>query len=362
VIDARVRRRIGSPVPLPAPAWSEQVPAITDLARCAYAVQIAALMDQRKGRIGEHIANIIPPWAAGALGSVPADPTARLEWQRRAASVGAYRELSGYASPTDPVGPEPVTGSPELRAARHEAAAALGRPGSADVRSMTDGQLIRLRETYPLETAWAPQWTGDELRRSRAGARCASLASIRLAAEAIAVRWAEDHGQAARHDALAASYQALAEAYRERETAFAVNMADRDDWERATRQQRQLAVAADAELRRRHPEQPWPPLRSAEPEPAAPASSEDQPGLSPADLDILTKRSTGLAARHRELSNKLARRQSQIPDLTTAESVFPSGPQPSRGAILQPPKPEIPPAWKFREKTAEYALDWEAGG
>ena len=362
VIDARVRRRIGSPVPLPAPAWSEQVPAITDPARRAYAVQIAALMDQRKGRIGEHIANIIPPWAAGALGSVPADPTARLEWQRRAASVGAYRELSGYASPTDPVGPEPVTGSPELRAAWHEAAAALSRTGSADVRSMTDGQLIHLRETYPLETAWAPQWTGDELRRSRAGARCASLASIRLAAEAIAARWAEDHGQAARHDALAASYQALAEAYRERETAFAVNMADRDDWERATRQQRQLAVAADAELRRRRPEQPWPPLRSAEPEPAAPASSEDQPGLSQADLDILTKRSTGLAARHRELSDKLARRQSQIPDLTTAESVFPSWPQPSRGAILQPPKPEIPPAWQFREMTAEYDLDWEAGG
>jgi len=362
VIDARVRRRIGSPVPLPAPAWSEQVPAITDPARRAYAVQIAALMDQRKGRIGEHIANIIPPWAAGALGSVPADPTARLEWQRRAASVGAYRELSGYASPTDPVGPEPVTGSPELRAAWHEAAAALGRTGSADVRSMTDGQLIHLRETYPLETAWAPQWTGDELRRSRAGARCASLASIRLAAEAIVARWAEDHGQAARHDALAASYQALAEAYRERETAFAVNMADRDDWERVTRQQRQLAVAADAELRRRHPEQPWPPLRSAEPEPAAPASSEDQPGLSQADLDILTKRSTGLAARHRELSDKLARRQSQIPDLTTAESFFPSWLQPHQSAILQPPKPEIPPAWQFREKAAEYDLDWEAGG
>ena len=94
----------------------------------------------------------------------------------------------------------------------------------------------------------------------------------------------------------------------------------------------------------------------------APASSEDQPGLSQADLDILTKRSTGLAARHRELSDKLARRQSQIPDLTTAESFFPSWLQPHQRAILQPPKPEIPPAWQFREKAAEYDLDWEAGG
>ena len=55
------------------------------------------------------------------------------------------------------------------------------------------------------------------------------------------------------------------DAYRQHETAFAATMADRTEWERATRHQRQLAVAADAELRRRHPDQPWPPLRSAEP-------------------------------------------------------------------------------------------------
>jgi hypothetical protein len=45
-------------------------------------------------------------------------------------------------------------------------------------------------------------------------------------------------------------------------------MADRADWDAATRAQRQLAVAADAELRRRHPGQYFAPLRSAEPEPA----------------------------------------------------------------------------------------------
>jgi hypothetical protein len=45
-------------------------------------------------------------------------------------------------------------------------------------------------------------------------------------------------------------------------------MADRTDWDAATRAQRQLAVAADAELRRRHLDQSFSPLRSAEPEPA----------------------------------------------------------------------------------------------
>lgn len=42
---------------------------------------------------------------------------------------------------------------------------------------------------------------------------------------------------------------------------LAVTMADRADWERVTRQQRLLAVAADAELRRRQPDlSRWSPL------------------------------------------------------------------------------------------------------
>ena len=44
-------------------------------------------------------------------------------------------------------------------------------------------------------------------------------------------------------------------------------MADRADWNAAARAQRRLAVAADAGLRRRHPDQRFPALRSAEPEP-----------------------------------------------------------------------------------------------
>jgi hypothetical protein len=45
-------------------------------------------------------------------------------------------------------------------------------------------------------------------------------------------------------------------------------MADRTEWDAATRRQRQLAVAADAEVRRRHSGQYYAPLRSAEPAPA----------------------------------------------------------------------------------------------
>ena len=276
VVDARLRHRLGSLAPLPARPWSAQVPAITDPERRAYVADIAALMDARRVRIGEHAAEHSLPWAVRTLGAVPADPADRLGWQHRASSIGAYRELSGYDHPADPIGSEPATAAPETRAAWHEAAAALGPVDGPDIRGMPDGRLLHLRDTYRIETGWAPRYVADELRQVRAAAFEARLAGLRAAVEAAAARHRGDHGTAARQDELAVSYRALHKAYRQRETVFAVTMADRADWDAATRDQRHLAVAADAELRCRHPEQPFPrcapPNPNRPPRPSAPSS------------------------------------------------------------------------------------------
>jgi hypothetical protein len=153
VIDDRLRYRTGALVPLPVGSWAAHVPEIADPERRAYLTEIAALMDARKDRLGEHAAEHGPPWAVTALGPVPEDPLDRLDWQRRAASVGAWRELSGYHHPADPIGPGPVAAAPDLRAAWHEAFAALGPADGPDVRGMPDGMLLHLRDTYPIETA-----------------------------------------------------------------------------------------------------------------------------------------------------------------------------------------------------------------
>ena len=224
------------------------------------------MMDARKDRLGEHAAEHALPWAIAALGPVPDHPLDRLDWQRRAASIGAWRELSGYDHPAEPIGPEPAAAAPDLRAAWHEAFAALRPVDGPDVRGMPDGTLLHLRDTYPIETAWAPQWVGDELRQVRAGAWHTRLAGLRASVDAQVAQRHGHHDQAARKHALAGSYQVLHDAYRQRETVFAAVMADRTDWEQATRQQRHLAVAADAELRRRHPCQQFP--RSGRPNPS----------------------------------------------------------------------------------------------
>ena len=350
VLDARIRHRLGTLVPLPPRPWSEQVPALADPERRAYVAEIAALMDARKDRIGEHAAGHPPPWAIAALGPVPADPPDRLDWQKRAAAIGAWRELSGYSDPADPIGPEPVAAAPDARAAWHEALAALGPADGPDVRGMPDGRLLHLRDTYPVETAWAPQYVGDELRQVRAAAWDARLAGLRAAAEARAAEHRGDHDHAAAQRKLAAGYQALEQAYRQRETVFAQTMADRADWDTATRAQRQLAVAADAELRRRHPGQYFAPLRSAEPEPAT-GAQRDELTLTP---DQSARRDgpvdQGPGRRAPDLRRQ-ARRPAEPDDPVRRPRVRRPRPGVSRldlarpgQPILQPPKPEIPPS------------------
>jgi AAA domain len=365
VIDARIRYRTGALVPALTGPWLAQVPAIADPVRRAYLTELAALMDARKDRIGEHAAQHSLPWAVAALGPVPEDPRDRAGWQERAAAIGAWRELSGYSDPADPIGPEPVAAAPDLRAAWHEALAALGPADRPDVRGMPDGRLLHLRDTYPIETAWAPQYVGDELRQVRAAAAEARLSGLRAAAEATAARHRGDPGTAVQKQELAASYQALHQAYRQRETVLAATMADRADWDAATRAQRHLAVAADAELRRRHPGQHYPPLRSAEPDPAT-RSQRAEPNLTAREPPGETGQwITDLAAAHRTFAERLANLQSLTmpspdPDYGDLGQAFLPWPRPGKDAILQPPKPEIPPSPEVLQRAAGRDADWEA--
>jgi hypothetical protein len=365
VVDARIRYRLGFLVPLPAGPWSGQVPALADPERRAYLTEIAALMDARKDRIGKHAAEHPPPWAVAALGPVPAHPPDRLDWQKKAASIGAWRELSGYHHPTEPIGPEPAAAAPDLRAVWYEALAALGPADGPDVRGMPDGRLWHLRDTYPIETAWAPQYVGDELRQVRAAAWNARLAGIRADAEAKAASGRGHHDTAARQQELAGSYQALHEAYRQRETVFAAAMADRADWDAATRAQRHLAVAADAELRRRHPGKPHPPLRSAEPQPATQAQRDELTLTAGQPIPETGQWIKDLAAAHRAFADNLADRQSltvpsEDPGYGDLGRAFPPSPGPARDAILQPPKPEIRPSPQVLQRAAHGDADREA--
>ena len=367
VLDARIRQRVDPLLPQPRGPWASRVPDLPHPDRQSYLTEIAAMMDDRTRRLGEYTALTAPAWAVNALGPVPADPAARQNWETKAAPVAAYRETYGYDHPGEPIGPEPPHEAPDRRAAWHEAFAGLGPAESPDVRAMPDGQLWLTRDTYAAETAWAPPHTGKELRQARLGAADADLGTIRAAAEATAARKTGNRDRASQQENLAASYRALANLYRQRETIFARAMADRQEWDRATVGSRRLAVAAEAELRRRHPDQKIEPLRSAEPAPlsdnkreqAHPAPGQEISQLTAWIRDLQAQREVFRATLQSRLASKAP---SDDPGSGSLDALAPTWRTLGQDAILQPPKPSIVPSTRILEPAAEREIEPEAGG
>ena len=365
VLDARIRPRVHPLLPQPQGPWAERVPDLLAPDRHAYLAEIAALMDDRTHRLGQHTAQTAPSWAVAALGPVPIDPAGRRQWEYKASAIAAYREMYGYDHPGDPIGPEPSRETPGQRAAWHEAFAALSPADGANVRTMPDGRLWLIRDSYAAETAWAPRHVGKELRLSRLGAFDAGLSAIRADAEADATRKAGDHARAERHETLAASYRALRDHYQQQEYALAQATADRQEWEQATEQSRHLAIASDAELRRRHPDQEIEPLRSAEP---TPISDSEREQLHPSLDREFTETATwirNLVAQRSTFREKMSGRQRLMmrredPDWIGLGEDLPAWWAPRQNAMLQSPKPQIPPSPKILELAAELDIEREA--
>jgi AAA domain/TrwC relaxase len=266
VLWKRLREMTEPMMPHPQGPYASRVPPVIDAGRQQYLRDNAQAMDDRKERIGKHAANASLPWATAALGPVPEDPGGRADWEKRAAHIGGYREIYGHTDDADPIGPEPSADSPDQRADWHTAHAAITRTDDVDVRALSDTQLWHRRGSYRTETAWAPAHPGRQLRNVRKGAETTSQQRVRARAEAQAARARGDADAAERHDQLEASAKALGDAYQHMETGLAEQAEDRQTWEKLTAAPRRLAVAADTELRRRHPEQDIEPLKSAEPE------------------------------------------------------------------------------------------------
>ena len=115
---------------------------------------------------------------------------------------------------------------------------------------------------YERETSWAPRYVGEELRLARLQARTAWENSI------IANHRAEsatDSGAAERHRALARMWQAMHDKATRIADVLATAQETRRQWDALTESTRCAAIAADLELRHRHPGLRLEPLRSAEP-------------------------------------------------------------------------------------------------
>ena len=111
------------------------------------------------------------------------------------------------------------------------------------------------------------------------------------------------------------------------------------------------------------PASSYPPLRSAEPEPANQEQRDEVTLAAGQDIPQLGQWITDLAAQHRAFAEKLADRQSLIPTENPGYSDHGSASLLDwcrKDAILQPPKPQIQPSPRIPERAASRDLDMEA--
>ena len=231
---------------------------------------------------------------------------------------------------------------------------------------MPDGRLWLLRDTYAAETAWAPRHVGKELRLARLGAFNADLGRHprRTPKPTPPARPATTTAPRGTRPWPPATGPCATATGSKRHT-FAPTMDDRQEWEHATEHSRHLAIAADAELRRRHPDQRIEPLRSAEP---APVSDTDRAELTWPRTRRSPRWPPGSATlphKRQAFREKLEELQglkvpSEDPDWDDLGDAFPSWKPPGRDAILQPPKPQITPSAKILQLAAERDTEPEA--
>jgi len=316
VLDWRVRQQFTGMPAIAARPWLDQVPQTGDPDLDRYARQLAEAMDDRQRRLGEHAVEHQPAWSQ-ALGPVPEHPLDRADWEHRAGEVAAYRELWGWTHPYEPVSPRPGQHSPEARACWQGAAEALGwQPGS--LREHSDGQLWAWRSAFHREMAWAPPYKGDDLAVVRAEIRRTEVEADRARRNAEAAADPNARQHLADRAAALGQWEQMS---RDLAVRLAEAQAGYDAWDRATEPTRDRAVAADADLRRRHPEMWIKPLHAemASPQPQ-PATREPQPELAQVqplhaaaepdlstwpDLGLHSERIDKVAAQLREISERL---------------------------------------------------------
>jgi hypothetical protein len=382
VIDWRVRQQIAGMPAVSPRLWAGQVVPTGDPEMDRYWRELADAMADRERRLGEHAAEHPPAWAR-SLGPVPEHPVDRAEWEHRAGLVGRYRERWGYVHPYEPIGPRPGQHSPDARADWQAAAEVLGyAPG--DLREHSDGTLWAWRSAFAREMGWAPEYKGDDLASVRAEIRRTQIEADRARRNAEAAGAEEARQRLADRAATPGRWEQMT---RDLETRLTEAQAGYDAWENATGPTRERAVAADAELRRRHPGQHIHPLRAtpAQPQPepaplrvqAEPAAPEPETAEAGPDLGPHADTMNQVAARLREISARLdeaalrraqeaKERAAEITSLHAEPEDPDASPVPAwktdlearrRDAVRRDPMPRVPHAKAVATAEAQAGID-----
>ena len=246
VLYRRIERQLHGRLAPAALNFAEMVPAVTSPAWREQLASRAEAADSRRRQLGAEAAQDPPQWAVEGLGAVPTTPVGRLEWEHRAGTVAAWRELSGHTDAADALGTAPRPGKPEHYATWRAAWTALGRPEADRAEAELSAGQLRLRiRAYEREKAWAPAYVGESLTATSLAADARRRTATLLAAQAES---AADPAAAARLRQEATEESALADALRTRVAELSLADDARAQWLAHTAVTRDAAQRATAEL------------------------------------------------------------------------------------------------------------------
>ena len=190
--------------------------------------------DRRRHELGAELAQDPPAWALDALGAVPEGPLERAGWETRAGWAGAYREVSGHDSESDPLGAAPPAGLAEKHSLWRTAHHHLGLVDRGPEEGLlSDGALRNRVAAWQREQSWAPANVRPHLGAT------AQAADERRVDGVLRGAWGDDSGGDAEAEALVLA-----------DTAGKLDEADRarQAWFDHTAETRRLAERSAAEL------------------------------------------------------------------------------------------------------------------
>ncbi|MDQ3762169.1 MAG: relaxase domain-containing protein [Actinomycetota bacterium] len=245
-LHSRLEDAVGRQLTPAVQSFAEMIPAgVSDQWR-PWLERHAAAADARRAELGTQIAIELPQWVLEALGDVPEDPVARLEWEGRAGMAGVYRELVGHDDAADALGDAPSAVLAEKHAMWRAGHEALGLSSAGPEEREASEGLLRMRvAALEREEAWAPAYVADELAAVSLAEAQARETSVVCSAKSLAEPDSERSAML-RDEA----QQAAAELDTLREQRVALERADleRAMWSAKTAVTRDKAEAARDEL------------------------------------------------------------------------------------------------------------------
>jgi hypothetical protein len=249
VVYGRIETQLAGQLAPTAASYTEMVPKVTDPEWRQQLDHWAGQADDRRRHLGTATADTQPQWALDTLGPVPDEPLDRLDWEHRAGTIAAWRELAGHTDDADPLGPAVRPGQPEHYTTWRAAWTAAGQPdpGRADAE-LSVGQLRARVRALRREELWAPAGVAESLTATSLAMQARRRDAVLTAARADT---ADDPAEAERLRGEAADTAALADLLDEQVLRLEEADAARGHFLAATAVTRDNADRAQAELARR---------------------------------------------------------------------------------------------------------------